>query len=429
MLGIKEGPAMDKSIQARHHAPRPTGSFLRPFYRSSYGRIYCNGSALLIVASLFAIPAAVRQCAAKPRPRPAAGGKYLVYVGTYTDKGSKGIYAYRFDSSNGEIEPIGLAAAADQPSYLAADPSHKFLYAVNEVNSYQGNPTGTVSAFSIDQKTGMLAPLNQLPSRGSRPAHIAVDHTGKYVMVANYLGGSVAVFPIQPNGQLGDATSFVQHRGSSVNKTRQTGPHAHEVVFSPDNRFALVPDLGLDELLAYPFDAAKGLLGDTPIINQTTPGFGPRHMVFSPNGQFIYLLSELSSTISVIGYDPQSGHMSSREVVRIAPREAEQKSGAEVQIDPSGKFLYASNRGTNLLVVYSIAADTGYLTTYETITLPAKTPRQFTLDPSGRWLWDANQDSDDILLYNIDAATGGLTPSGLTLKVASPTCVTFVPIS
>jgi 6-phosphogluconolactonase len=385
----------------------------------------------LLVAILLVAPfanAAPRDSAAEPRQSAPVTGKYLVYVGTYTDKGSKGIYAYRFDASNGAIEPVGLVATVDDPTFLATDPSHKFLYAVNEVNSFQGSATGSVSAFSINATTGMLGALNQIASRGSGPAHVAVDHTGKYVMVANYAGGSVAVFPIQTNGQLGDASGFVQHQGSSVNKDRQAGPHAHEIVFSPDNRFAFVPDLGLDQLIAYPFDAAKGALGAKPVVAQLTSGFGPRHLVFSPDGQYIYLVNELSSTITVLAYDPDTGRTASRQVVRVAPPDAEKKSGAEVQIDPGGNFLYASNRGTDMLVVFSVDKSSGMLTRSESVTLPGKTPRQFALDPGGRWLWDANQDSDSIILYEVDAHSGGLTPSGITLKVASPACVTFVPI-
>ena len=404
---------MDKSLSARQLAPGPAALFVL---------------AALMAAALLA-PVQRQSVSASPMPPADAGTKYLVYVGTYTDKGSKGIYAYRFSSSDGEIEPVGLVATVDEPTFLASEPSHKFLYAVNEVNSFQGNPTGSVSAFTIDATTGMLGALNQIPSRGAGPAHIAVDHSGKFVMVANYGGGSVAVFPIQANGQLGDASSFVQHQGSSVNKERQAGPHAHEVVFSPDNRFAVVPDLGLDQLVAYPFDAAKGLLGTKPVVAQLTSGFGPRHLVFSPDGRYIYLLNELSSTITALAYDADTARTAMRQVTRIAPPDAEKKSGAEVQIDPAGNFLYASNRGTDMLVVFSVDKSNGMLTRSESVPLPGKTPRQFTLDPSGRWLWDANQDSDSIILYQIDSHNGGLTPSGITLKVASPTCVTFVPVS
>jgi 6-phosphogluconolactonase len=376
---------------------------------------------------------------ARAQATPASIGNYLVYVGTYTSTGSnpakstgsKGIYAYRFDSSSGEIEPLGLAAESEQPSFLAVDPTGKYLYAVNETDTYQGQPTGGVSAFSIDRSTGMLTFLNELPSRGGAPAHVAVDHTGKYVLVSNYNGGSLAVFPALPDGRLGDPTAFVQHHGSSVNKSRQAGPHVHEIVLSPDNRFALSTDLGLDDLFVYPFDAKTGVLGAGPRVLSLTPGFGPRHLAFSPDGNFVYLVSEIGSTITVIPYSPKDGAVSVREAVRLAPisDDPAKKAAAEIAVGPSGKYLYASNRFDDFIAVYSIENSTGMITRTEAVVLDGKTPRDFALDPGGQWLWDANQDSDTIILFRIDPHSGGLIPSGLTLKVSAPTCVVFVPIS
>ncbi len=222
---------------------------------------------------------------------------YLVYVGTYTSKGStptgsKGIYAYRFNATSGEIEPLGLAGESEQPSFLAVDPQRKFLYAVNETDTYQGQPSGGVSAFSLDRTSAKLTFLNEVPSRGGSPAHIAVDHTGKYVVVSNYNGGNLAVFPVGNDGKLGEATAFVQHHGSSVNKARQAGPHVHEAIFSPDNRFILSADLGLDEVFVYPFNEKTGELGPQPRVLNLNGGLGPRHMAFSPDGKFVYLVSE-----------------------------------------------------------------------------------------------------------------------------------------
>jgi 6-phosphogluconolactonase len=385
----------------------------------------------MAIAPRFVSPASAQELA-KP------GSNYLVYVGTYTSSGhpaknttSKGIYAYRFNSSTGEVDPLGLAAESEQPSFLAVDPAGKFLYAVNETDTYQGQPSGGVSAFSIDRSTGMLSFLNEVPSRGGAPAHVTVDHTGKYVLVSNYNGGSLAVFPALPDGKLGDATAFVQHHGSGVNKDRQASPHVHETVLSPDNRFALSADLGLDDLFGYPFDAKTGMLGSEPRVLNLTPGFGPRHLAFSPDGGFIYLVSEMGSTVTVIAYNRQDGALSVRETVRLAPisDDASKKSGAEIAVGPSGKYLYASNRGDDFLAVYSIDNSTGMITRTETVSLEGKTPRDFAIDPSGRWLWDANQDSDNIILFRIDQQNGGLMPSGLALKVGAPTCVIFVPIS
>lgn len=275
-----------------------------------------------------------------------AHGTYLAYVGTYTSAGnkpttSKGIYAYKFDSATGEVQPLGLAAQSDQPSFLAVDPAGKFLYAVNETDTYQGQPSGGVSAFSIDRSSGMLTFLNELPSRGGAPAHITTDHTGKYVLVSNYNGGSLAVFPILPDGHLGTATDFVQHHGSSVNKDRQSSPHVHETIMSPDNRFALSADLGLDDLFVYPFDAKTGTLGPQPHVLNLTPGFGPRHLAFAPNGHFVYLISEMGSTVTVLPYDPDTGAISNRQIVRLAPPDEDpaKKWAAEIAVGADRKSV------------------------------------------------------------------------------------------
>jgi 6-phosphogluconolactonase len=363
----------------------------------------------------------------------AKGGNYLVYVGTYTAKGSsptgsKGIYAYRFDAGSGEIQPLGLVGESEQPSFIAVDPAQKFLFAVNEMDKYQGEASGGVSAFLMDRSSGKLTFLNEIASRGAAPAHIAVDHTGKYVAVSNYNGGNLAVFPILGDGKLGDARAFDQHHGSSVNKDRQSSPHVHEALFSPDNRFILSADLGLDDIFVYPFDARKGTLGDAQVVNLTA-GFGPRHLAFSPDGKFVYLVSEMGSTVTVLPYDPSNGNLVARQTVRLAPASdtPQQKAGAEVAVGPSGKFLYASNRFDNLIAVYAIKPDNGMIEQTESVPLEGKTPRDFAIDPGGTWLWDANQDSDNIVLYKIDQSKGTLMPSGITLKVAAPTCVVFVP--
>lgn len=364
------------------------------------------------------------------------GGNYLVLVGTYTSKGStptgsKGIYAYRFNASNGEVESLGVAAESEQPSFLAVDPQFKFVYAVNETDTYKGQPSGGVSAFSLDRTTGKLSFLNEVASRGAAPAHVAVDHTGKYVVVSNYNGGNLAVFPVLADGKLGQATAFDQHHGSSVNKERQAGPHVHEAIFSPDNRFILSADLGLDDIFVYPFNEKTGELGAQPRILNLSGGLGPRHMAFSPNGKFVYLVSEMGSTVTVLAYNPSDGNIAARQTVRLAPANdtPAQKSGGEIAVGRSGKFLYASNRFDNLIGVYSIDSDTGMIEQTETVPLDGKTPRDFAIDPGGTWLWDANQDSDNIVLYKIDQQKGALLPAGITLKIPAPTCVVFVPIS
>ncbi|MGA8553740.1 MAG: lactonase family protein, partial [Candidatus Acidiferrales bacterium] len=230
-------------------------------------------------------------------------------MGTYTEHGSRGIYVCEFDPASGHLSSPELAAESSSPSFLAVNSSRRFLYAVNEIDKFHDQPTGAVSAFVLDLTTGRLALLNQVSSHGPGPAFITLDQTGHYALVANYDGGSVAVFPILPDGKIGDATAFILHKGFSVNPERQEAPHAHAIAMSPDNRFALVADLGLDQILVYPFDAAHGTLGNARIY-YCHPGDGPRHLVFSADGKFLYVINELRSTVTVNAYYPLGGAIS-----------------------------------------------------------------------------------------------------------------------
>jgi 6-phosphogluconolactonase len=361
-------------------------------------------------------------------PLEAARQKYLFYVGTYTDHGSKGIYAYRFDSATGESSSLGLAAESTAPSFLAIALSGRFLYAVNETSQFNGQPTGAVSAFAIQPQTAKLTLLNQVPSRGEGPAHIALDRSGKYALVSNYDRGSIAVFPVLPDGRLGDATAFVQHKGSSVNKERQEGPHAHAAAFSPDNRFVIVADLGLDQLLVYRFDAAAGTLGGNPQIVRAVPGAGPRHLVFDATGRYLYVINEMQSTVVVYVYDAANGALSEVQIVSALPHGfARTSEAAEIEMHASGKFLFASNRGDDSIAVFAVNAKDGTLTPVEIDSTGGKTPRNFVLDPTGAWLLAANQESNDIVVFRVDPTTGHLTRSGPDLHVQSPVCVRFVP--
>ncbi len=356
--------------------------------------------------------------------------KFLVYVGTYTNHGSKGIYSYRFDSSTGKLTSLELAAEAEAPSFLAISPSGQFLYAVNELEKYNGQPTGAVSAFAIHPKTGKLTLLNQLSSRGEDPAHVTLDRTGKYVLVANYTTGSVAVYPILKDGRLGEASSFVQHKGHSVNPERQEGPHAHAIALSPDNRFAIVADLGLDELLVYRFDAANGTLGAKPQIVHTSPGAGPRHLVFSSNGKFLYVINEIKSTVVTYSYDPVNAALHELQSISALPQGFKGDStAAEIEIDPSGKFLYASNRAAaedGTIAVFAIDRDKGTVTHVETDSSGGKAPRNFAIDPTGSWLLAANQDSNNIVVFRLDRKTGHLTRTEESREISSPVCLKFL---
>ena len=358
--------------------------------------------------------------------------KYLVYIGTYTQEGSesKGVYAYRFDAGSGQLTTIGLAAETINPSFLAVAPNRRFLYAVNEVSNYKGKKSGAVSAFAIDHATGKLTLLNQVASRGGDPCYITVDGTGKYVLVANYGGGSVAVFPVGDDGRLGEATAFVQHTGHGTNPERQEGPHAHSIDLSPDNRYAIVDDLGLDETLVYPFDSAKGSLATESVkIAKAAPGAGPRHFAMHPSGRFGYVIDEMHSTVSVFSYDATTGDLQSLETIPTVPSTFSGHSeAAEIAIHPSGKFLYASNRGHDSIAVFSIDQNTGALKPIEYVPTKGASPRHFEIAPGGTLLFAANEKSDNIVVFRINQQTGRLTATGKVLEISQPVCVKFVPI-
>lgn len=355
---------------------------------------------------------------------------YLVFVGTYTQppSESKGIYAYRYQ--DGHLTPLGLAAATTNPSFLAVDPTHRFLYAVNETQQYHGEKSGSVSAYRIKHQTGRLTFLNEVATGGTDPCFVSIDPAAPYVMVANYTSGSVAVFPVHSGGELGARSSFVQHTGHSVNPVRQEGPHAHYILLSPDRRFALASDLGLDQVLVYSFNPHTGrLTPNQPPYIKIRPGSGPRHFVFDRSGRFIYLLSEVKSTVTVLAYNPQQGTARELQTVSSLPRDFKgENTAAEIELDSSGKFLYASNRGDDSLALFSVDRQTHKLSHYVRVSSGGKTPRHFALDPSGRYLLAANQDSNNLVLFHVDHNTGRLTPAGAPLPAPAPVCVVFVPM-
>ncbi len=358
--------------------------------------------------------------------------KYLVYVGTYTQEGStsKGIYAYRFDPNTTQLTAIGLAAETTNPSFLAVHPNHRFLYAVNEISNYKGEKSGAVSAFAIDPATGKLTLLNQVASKGADPCYITVDKSGKYVLVANYTGGSIAVFPVLPDGRLGVTSAFIQHVGHGTNPERQEGPHAHSIDLSQDNRFAIVDDLGLDETLVYKFDSTKGslILNDPPFA-KADPGAGPRHFALHPNGKFAYVVNEMGSTVSAFSYDGSAGALRPLQTISTFPKDfSGHNDDAEIEIDASGKFLYASNRGHDSIAAFAIDPEKGSLTLIEYAPTKGQTPRSFEISPGGAFLFAANEKSDNIVVFRVDSKTGRLTPTGKVLDVAEPVCVKFVPI-
>lgn len=354
----------------------------------------------------------------------------LVYVGTYTRGESRGIYLLRLNGATGEVSGLSLAAEAENPSFLALHPSLRYLYAVHEVSSLEGEPGGAVSAFSIEED-GRLRLLNRQSSGGSGPCYISLDAAGRNALVANYGGGSVAVLPIASDGRLKKISSRVQHQGSSVHPRRQQGPHAHCIVLDPANRLAFAADLGLDQILVYRFDGDRGTLAPHPTPSASlAAGAGPRHFTFHPTGRWAYSINELNSTVTVFSYDSEQGTLSELETLSTLPPDLEvSNTTAEVQVHPSGKFLYASNRGHDSLAIFEIDPSEGHLRMAGHQSTLGRTPRNFGIDPSGRFLLAANQGSDSLAVFRIQPDTGRLIPTGQLLKVPAPVCVKFLPLA
>ncbi len=393
-------------------------------------------SALLVTVLFFACGASF-----------AKSSHYILYVGTYTGPESQGIYAYGYDAASGKLTPLGVAAETSNPSFLAVDSTRKFLYAVNEGHDYKGENSGALTAFSIDdRKTGKLTELDEVSSHGADPCYISFDRTGTYALVANYSGGTVAVFPLASDGRIGEASSVVKDAGTlGPNKDRQEAPHAHFIQASVGNRFAYVADLGLDRVLIYKFDAATGTLsagesaagsvgnaassGAKEFFSATlAPGTGPRHIAFSRDGKFMYAIGELDSTVTVFANDAKETFRSIQKLSALPAGFSGTSKAAEIAIHPSGKFLYTSNRGDDSIAVFTINRATGKLTFLQRISSGGNAPRHFTIDPTGTRLFAANQDSGNIVEYDINATTGRLKPVGEVGKVASAVCLVFMAV-
>jgi 6-phosphogluconolactonase len=387
---------------------------------------------LLIASLIFSI-------AGRSADTPAANRKYLVFVGTYTTKTeSKGIYAYEFDADTGKLSPKGIAAETPDPSWVAVHPSGKFLYAANEAGK-----ASTVSAFAIEAKSGKLTLLNQLPALGEDPCYLSFDRTGKYVFVANYTSGNVVVFPISAYGKVGAATANVRDEGKpGPNKERQEGPHAHWIEASMGNGIVFVADLGLDRVMTYKFDSAKGSLGAMPAPGpqqpfvqnalELSPGTGPRHATISEVRnfrRFLYVLGELDSTITVFGATKEGIFGAAIQKVPMLPKDfSGRNDAAEIAVHPSEKFLFTSNRGEDTIVIFSIEPTKGTLTFGARVRTGGKEPRHFAIDPSGKYLLAENQFSNNIVVFRIDPATGGLTPTGQVVEVPSPVNIAFLQV-
>jgi 6-phosphogluconolactonase len=360
---------------------------------------------------------------------------WLVYFGTYTAPGkSRGIYVASFDAATGKPGVPRLVAEAESPSFLALHPTRPLLYAVNELDNFGGQPAGSVSTFAIDAATGDLRELGRVSSRGAHPCHLIVDRTGEYVLVANYTGGSVASFALRPDGSLeAAAKSFVQHAGASIDPKRQKGPHAHMIATDPANRHALVADLGLDQLLMYTLDSGRLTLAATP-PTRVAPGSGPRHFAFSPDppsgrvraGKDLYVLNEMSLTITAFRYEASRlNEFQSVSALPASVKPGPADSGAEIEVHPSGRFVYASVRGQDSLAVFARDGATGRLALLEHVPSGGRTPRSFVIDPTGRFLLAANQQTDQVVVFRIDPETGRLKPTGEVVGVGAPVSMSF----
>lgn len=361
-----------------------------------------------------------------------AGDRSLVYFGCYTNakSGSKGIQVAEFNSATGALtQPVLAAESMDSPSFLALSNDGKFLYAVGESGS-KNNKSGDVSAFSISLPDGKLTRLNEQSSKGDGPCHISLDHTGRMAMIANYGSGSVASYALGGDGKLSPAVSFFQHAGSSVNKSRQEGPHGHSMNAAPDNKFAFACDLGLDKVLCYQIAPATGAMtvhGETSLA----PGTGPRHLAFHPNGKFVFVNGEMLMDVTTLSYDAAKGSLTVLSTASTLPPEDRGKKGlstAETAVHPNGKFVYVSNRTHDTIAVFTCDPDTGKLTLIQNAPAEGKIPRNFRIDPSGKWMIVAHQDSNTAAVFKIDQDTGKLTFTGTKVNVGGAVCVRFLPV-
>jgi 6-phosphogluconolactonase len=352
----------------------------------------------------------------------------LIFVGTYTnDKGStsKGIYAFRWDADGGTLAPLGLAGATVNPSFLTLSPNRRYLYAVNEVDQYRGQTSGSVTSFAV--KEGTLKAINTVSSGGGGPCKITVDHTGKAAFVANYDGGSAASYRVLGNGGLSKAVSRFQYSGHGADPERQAAPHTHCTTVSPDNRFVLVNDLGLDRISVYHLDPlTASLTPNDPPYYEALPGSGPRSFAFHPSGKWAYSLNEIANTVDVLAWDAERGVLTRLQNISTLPEGFNgSNTTATVAVDSSGRFVYASNRGDNSIAVFSIDDRDGKLKPVQRMDCGGKTPRHFALDPGNEWLLVANEDSSNIVIFARNTRSGLLTPTGREYPVSHPVCIVF----
>lgn len=348
----------------------------------------------------------------------------LLLIGTQTAGSSRGIYAYSFESETGELKSLGLAAEAENPTFLALAPNGRTVLVANELDTYEGKSSGAVSTYSLDH--AKLSKISEVASLGGGPCHVAFDHTGRVAFAANYGGGSAASFTVGAGGRLGPAVSFLQYSGHGPDPERQKGPHAHRVTVSPDNRFLLVNDLGLDVIHVYRLDVATAeLIQNEPPVWRSSPGAGPRALQFHPNGKFAYCVTEMASGLVVLRWDAARGALDTVQEVGMRPPDFKGVTGgSDLVIDRETRFAYAADRFDDIIVTLAISPDGGRLTVLNRTSCGGKVPRHLAFDPSGRWLLVANQLSDNIAVFRRDLKTGQLA-TGSSFALSKPQCLAF----
>jgi 6-phosphogluconolactonase len=351
----------------------------------------------------------------------------LMFAGTQTGPSSKGIYAFQWDPAKGELKELGLAAESNNPTFIALSPDGKYLYAANEIDEYEGQKSGSVSAFSVDRSAAKLTHINTVPSAGTGPCHVSLDQTGRAVFCADYPGGSAASFHADVAGKLSEPVSQFHYQGHGP-RPQQEGAHAHRVTVTPENRWLLVNDLGLDCIHIYSLDATTAkLTAGNPQQWTARPGSGPRALRFHPNGKWAYCLNELSSTVDVLAWDAKSGALNSLQHIETLPKDYHGESAAsEIVVDRTGRFVYAAVRFWDKIVAFSIDPSTGKLSQIGVTSCGGKVPRHMTLDPTERWLLVANETSDNIAVIQRDAGTGKLAETGNSFPLVKPQCLMFV---
>lgn len=357
-----------------------------------------------------------------------AAGEPVVFVSAFNSDDAGAIHAFRFETQTGTLKPLRSTTGIGQPFFMAISPNGRFLYAI-DTDQFGGDEDEFVAAYAIASDTAELTRLNRQSSHGTASCYLDVDATGKSVLVANYASGSVAALPVREDGSLEDAAAFIQHEGSSVDPQRQTGPFAHSIVISPDNRFALAADLGLDQVLIYRLDALTSKLveNEAQPFARLPPGSGPRHLTFDPSGQRVYVINELANTVTFFAYAADAGTLTLEQTISTLPEDFLGTSHcADLKITPDGQFLYATNRGHDSMAIYRIGSD-GRLSLVGIEPSLGGGPQNLLITPDGRWLLCANMAGNNVMVFRIDSKTGELAASGDAISVLMPSCLRWLP--